>query len=147
MISTRSSFHDLYMSARPAVTVSIKLSGTLISSSRHFPGAWFSCLWHDDVFLLHTKICICKLKEKLQVEEAAKLANAHDFISSFPLGYRTPVGERGIGSSWHKPRASIPLARIHTCFGYTHADCCSGNALETCCFPTKASLPSHSRVC
>ena len=31
----------------------------------------------------------------LQVEEAAKLANAHEFISAFPLGYRTPVGERG----------------------------------------------------
>ena len=30
-----------------------------------------------------------------QVIEAAKLANAHDFISEFPQGYGTVVGERG----------------------------------------------------
>lgn len=27
---------------------------------------------------------------------AAKLANAHDFIMSFPDGYKTLVGERGV---------------------------------------------------
>ena len=30
-----------------------------------------------------------------QIEEAAKLANAHDFITSFPSGYETNVGELG----------------------------------------------------
>ena len=29
------------------------------------------------------------------IERAAKLANAHDFIMSFPSGYDTSVGERG----------------------------------------------------
>ena len=29
------------------------------------------------------------------IEKAAKLANAHEFIISFPSGYDTPVGERG----------------------------------------------------
>ena len=29
------------------------------------------------------------------IEKAAKLANAHEFIVSFPSGYDTPVGERG----------------------------------------------------
>lgn len=29
------------------------------------------------------------------IEKAAKLANAHDFIVSFPHGYDTLVGERG----------------------------------------------------
>ena len=30
-----------------------------------------------------------------QIEAAAKMANAHDFISSFPLGYDTHVGDKG----------------------------------------------------
>lgn len=30
-----------------------------------------------------------------QIEQAAKNANAHDFIASFPLGYQTRVGEGG----------------------------------------------------
>lgn len=41
----------------------------------------------------------------LQVEGAAKLANAHSFILSFPMGYRTLVGERGALSLGH---ASAP---------------------------------------
>ena len=30
-----------------------------------------------------------------QIEAAAKAANAHDFIMSFPRGYETDVGESG----------------------------------------------------
>jgi ABC-type multidrug transport system fused ATPase/permease subunit len=30
-----------------------------------------------------------------EIEEAAKLANAFDFISAFPEGFDTQVGERG----------------------------------------------------
>ena len=30
-----------------------------------------------------------------EVEEAARRANAHDFIMSFPDGYETQVGEKG----------------------------------------------------
>jgi ABC-type multidrug transport system fused ATPase/permease subunit len=31
-----------------------------------------------------------------RIEEAAKMANAHQFIKMFPQGYDTVVGERGI---------------------------------------------------
>ena len=34
-----------------------------------------------------------------EIEEAAKAANIHDFIMSLPLGYDTPIGERGVDLS------------------------------------------------
>ncbi|CAK0787881.1 hypothetical protein CVIRNUC_011103 [Coccomyxa viridis] len=46
-----------------------------------------------------------------QVEWAAMLANAHEFISAFPQGYRTKVGERGIRlSGGQKQRVAIARA-------------------------------------
>ncbi len=45
-----------------------------------------------------------------EIEEAAKLANAHVFISKFPEGYKTKVGTRGIRLSGGE-RQRIAIAR------------------------------------
>ena len=46
-----------------------------------------------------------------EVEQAARAANAHQFISAFPEGYRTQVGERGVQlSGGQKQRVAIARA-------------------------------------
>lgn len=49
----------------------------------------------------------------LEVMEAAKMANADDFIRSFPHGYATRVGERGVTiSGGQKQRIAIARALL-----------------------------------
>jgi ABC-type multidrug transport system fused ATPase/permease subunit len=49
----------------------------------------------------------------VDVENAAKMANAHEFVSKFPEGYKTFVGERGVRlSGGQKQRVAIARALL-----------------------------------
>jgi len=58
----------------------------------------------------------CKHVSQEKMEQACRDANCHDFISSWPDGYDTLVGERGVKlSGGQKQRISIARALITDC--------------------------------
>jgi len=70
-----------------------------------------------------------------EIIEAAKAANAHDFISKFPAAYDTMVGEKGVQmSGGQKQRIAIARAIIKVSPLITHST--SNSFLEPCCLIT-----------
>ena len=69
-------------------------------------------LFHGSV---RDNICYAKpYATEEEIIEAAKLANAHDFICSLPQGYNTIIGERGFSlSGGERQRIAIARAMIH----------------------------------
>ena len=51
-----------------------------------------------------------RARTRREIEQAARLANAHDFIARLPKGYATLVGERGVKLSGGE-RQRVALAR------------------------------------
>jgi ATP-binding cassette subfamily B protein len=69
----------------------------------------------QDTLLFHATIWEniaygCPDAPRRKIEEAARLANAHEFIEKMPEGYDTMVGERGISLSGGQ-RQRIAIAR------------------------------------
>ena len=68
----------------------------------------------QDTFLfddtVHDNIALSRDLDRSEVERAARLARAHEFISALPNGYATHIGERGVSLSGGQ-RQRLALAR------------------------------------
>lgn len=113
---------------------------TIVSMILRFYDPNSGCVFFDDVLLtkvdplwLHSHVaCVSqeptlfassiaenitfgthRIVTEAEIQEAAKQANAHEFISAFPEGYNTKVGERGVQlSGGQKQRIAIARAII-----------------------------------
>ncbi|MFW6030212.1 MAG: ABC transporter ATP-binding protein [Halanaerobiales bacterium] len=73
------------------------------------------------IVLQHTFLFAASVKENISygrpeaniedIKKAAKIAQIHDFISSLPLGYETPIGERGVNLSGGQ-KQRLAMARV-----------------------------------
>jgi ATP-binding cassette subfamily B protein len=88
---------------------------------RELDGSW----WRQQVGIVRQEPVLfhCSIADNIrfssptatdaQIREACRVANAHDFIMSFPEGYNTQVGERGVRlSGGQKQRIAIARAVV-----------------------------------
>src|SRR3546814_19173874 len=62
---------------------------------------------------IHTLVPSTTLARSAEIEKAARMAGAHDFISAFPSGYDTQVGPRGSNlSGGQRQRVAIARAML-----------------------------------
>jgi len=76
---------------------------------------------HIGIVLQHTFLFAASIKENIsygkptasmdEIIQCAKVAQIHDFIQSLPLGYETPVGERGVTLSGGQ-KQRLAMARV-----------------------------------
>ena len=96
---------DIYVDNKPLKDYDLRWLHTQIGYVSQEPVLFGATIRENIVYGLRHHI------KESEMIEAAKTANAHDFINSFPDGYDTLVGERGIRlSGGQKQRVCIARA-------------------------------------
>lgn len=106
---------DVFLDGVPIRELNIRWLRTQIGLVSQEPTLFATTVWENIAFgLLHTPYEHWPEEEKDKlIQHAAKLANAHDFITQLPEGYHTLVGERaGLLSGGQKQRVSIARAIV-----------------------------------
>ena len=105
----------MFLDGVPIRELNIRWLRTQIGLVSQEPTLFATTVWENIAFgLLHTPYEHWPEEEKDKlIQHAAKLANAHDFITQLPEGYHTLVGERaGLMSGGQKQRVSIARAIV-----------------------------------
>lgn len=106
---------DVYLDGVRLRDLNIQWLRTQIGLVAQEPTLFSTTVWENIAFgLLHTPYEHWPDEKKdTLIQEAAQLANAHDFIMKLPDGYRTHVGERAaLLSGGQKQRISIARAIV-----------------------------------
>jgi ABC-type multidrug transport system fused ATPase/permease subunit len=113
--SGKSTLADILMRLHEPTSGQIKLAGVLFSDFSISSWLEHVTMVSQDTFIFHDSIAenirMGKLDATIQeVIDAAKVANAHQFIQDLPQGYDTVVGDRGMKLSGGQ-RQRIAIAR------------------------------------